>query len=127
MEKDIKNIDMEFLKNKIDEIVEKYKKENKDKYIDDIKKFENNSIENQVEIIPYVTERFTKLIWCAYMNTKYKEYVVLNDLYEAMWGTENLSGNEGLLKLINILENVLDPTNIIIARNMKRKIGKLFR
>lgn len=29
MEKDIKNIDMEFLKNKIDEIVEKYKKENK--------------------------------------------------------------------------------------------------
>lgn len=62
MEKDIKNIDMEFLKNKIDEIVEKYKKENKDKYIDDIKEFENNSIENQVEIIPYVTERFTKLI-----------------------------------------------------------------
>ena len=33
MKKDIKNIDMEFLKNKIDEIVEKYKKENKDKYI----------------------------------------------------------------------------------------------
>ena len=44
-----------------------------------------------------------------------------------MWGTENLSGNEGLLKLINIIENVLDPTNIIIARNMKRKIGKLFQ
>lgn len=76
------------------------------------------------QITMYITERFTKLIYCAYMNTKYKEYIVLNDVYEAMWGTENLSGNEGLLKLINILEKVLDPTNIIIARNMKKKIGK---
>ena len=117
-------MNIEFLKNKIDEIVEKYKNKNKDKYIDDIKEFENNSIENQEQITIYVTERFTKLIYCAYMNTKYKEYVVLNDVYEAMWGTENLSGKEGLLKLINILENVLDPTNIIITRNMKKKIGK---
>ena len=114
----------ESLKNKIDEIVEKYKNRNKDKYIDDLEKFENNLTENQEKITMYVTERFTKLIYCAYMNTKYKEYIVLNDVYEAMWGTENLSGNEGLLKLINILEKVLDPTNIIIARNMKKKIGK---
>jgi hypothetical protein len=114
----------EFLKNKIDEIVENYKNKNKSKYIEDLKEFENNSIENQEKLTAYVTERFTKLIWCGYMNTKYKEYVVLNHVYEAMWGTENLSGNKGLLKLINILEKVLDPTNIIIARNMKRKIGK---
>ena len=119
----------EFLKNKIDEIVENYKNKNKSKYIEDLKEFENNSIENQEKLTAYVTERFTKLIWCGYMNTKYKEYVVLeyvvlNHVYEAMWGTENLSGNKGLLNLINILEKVLDPTNIIIARNMKRKIGK---
>lgn len=112
------------LKNKIDELVENYKNKNRDKYTEDLKEFENNSTENEKEIVAYVTERFTKLIWCAYMNTKYKEYVVLNDVYEAMWGTENLSGNEGLLKLINILEKVLEPTNIIIARNMKKKIGK---
>ena len=90
----------------------------------ELKEFENNSIENQEKLTAYVTERFTKLIWCGYMNTKYKEYFVLNHIYEVMWGTENLSGNKGLLKLINILEKVLDPTNIIIARNMKRKIGK---
>ena len=119
----------EFLKNKIDEIVENYKNKNKSKYIEDLKEFENNSIENQEKLTAYVTERFTKLIWCGYMNTKYKEYVVLeyvvlNHVYEAMWGTENLSGNKGLLNLINILEKVLDTTNIIIARNMKRKIGK---
>lgn len=50
-------MNIEFLKNKIDEIVEKYKNKNKDKYIDDIKEFENNSIENQEQITMYVTER----------------------------------------------------------------------
>nr|DAN35386.1 MAG TPA: hypothetical protein [Caudoviricetes sp.] len=118
-------MEREFLKNKIDKIVEEYKSKNK--YGEDLMNFENNSIEDEIKLTTYVTERFTKLLWTAWENTKYKEYVILNDVYEALWGTENLKGMEGLLKLIKILEKVLDPTNIIIARNMKDKIKNWFK
>ena len=118
-------MEREVLKNKIDKIIKEYKIKNK--YGEDLMNFENNSIEDEKKLTAYVTERFTKLLWTAWENTKYKEYVVLNDIYEALWGTENLKGREGLLKLIKILEKVLDPTNIIIARNMKNKIKNFFK
>lgn len=117
-------MDKEILKNKIDKIVTDYKSKNN--YGEDLKEFEHNSIESEEDLIPYVTERFVKLLWTAWENTKYKEYVLLNDVYEATWGTENLKGEKGLLKLINILEKVLDPAEIRTVRLMKSKIKNWF-
>ena len=85
-----------------------------------------NKIDNEEDLIPYVTERFVKLLWTAWENTKYKEYVLLNDVYEATWGTENLKREKGLLKLINILEKVLDPFEIRMARAKKTKLKNWF-
>jgi len=117
-------MDKEILKNKIDKIVTDYKSKNN--YREDLKEFEHNSVESEEDLILYVTERFTKLLWTAWENTKYKEYVLLNDVYETMWGTENLKGEKGLLKLINILEKVLDPFEIRMARAKKTKLKNWF-
>ena len=115
-------MDKEIIKEKIDEILSKYKENNK--YEEDLIEFENNSIEDEKKLTGYITERFTKLLWTMWKNTKYKEYIVLNEVYEATWGTENLNGREGLLKLIKILEKVSNPSNIIIARKKREKIYK---
>ena len=54
-------MDKEILKNKRDKIVTDYKSKNN--YREDLKEFEHNSIESEEDLILYVTERFTKLLW----------------------------------------------------------------